>query len=280
MRRARTTSLLVLVAVLAVCLAGTDVMAQRGTGGRPGGGAPGGGFGGGGFGGGGFGGGGFGNGPLDIAARKEVQEHLELLPDQVDDLTKLAEAERAGQRDRFRDLFAGARDGTEEERAAARTRVQETLAKAAAETQKKIDEILLPHQSKRLSQLVMQRRLRGGVSSAFGNEELAAQLGITADQREKLQEKAAEADEAFRAKVAKLREEMQADLLKVLSPAQQANYQALIGDPFEFAADERGQGGFGGGRGGQPGAGGQPGGGRPAGGQNGGRPTRGQRPAQ
>ncbi|HJN11432.1 MAG: hypothetical protein QGH33_16185 [Pirellulaceae bacterium] len=259
MRLTRTNSLLVLVAIMAICLSGANVMAQRG-GGRPGGG-----------GGGGFGGFGGGSSLLDVAARKEVQEHLELLPDQIDDLTKLAEAQRAGQRDRFRGLDFGAlRDGSEEERAAARAKIQEAFRKAAADTQVKVDNILLPHQSKRLGQLAMQRRLRGGITAALGSEEMSTQLGISADQREQLRDKAREADAVFRAKVAKLREEMQADLLKDLSPSQQAKYESLVGKPFEFAADERGPGG----------RGGRTGGGRPGGGQERGGRTRPQRPGQ
>lgn len=260
MRRMRASSLLMLVAVTVVSFSATDLMAQRG-GGRPGGGF------------GGFGGGFGGGSVLDLAAREDVQKHLDLLPDQVDDLKKLADAERAGMRERFSGLDFGAlRNGSEEDRAAAREKMQEVMRKATAETQKKVDAILLPHQSKRLSQLAMQRRLRGGVSSAFGNEELAGQLGISNRQREELQAKARAAEEELREKVAKLREEMQADLLAALTPEQRAKYESLIGAPFEFAQDERPAFGRGGQGGGRPGGGG--------GGQGGGRPTRGQRPGQ
>jgi len=262
MRLTRANSLLVLVAVVAICLSGPNAMAQRGGGGRPGGGF------------GGFGG----SSLLEVAARKEVQEHLELLPDQIDDLAKLREDETAGRRDLFRGLdFRALRGGSDAENAAARAKLQETLRKAAAETKLKVDDILLPHQANRLTQLATQRRLRGGISSVFGNEDLSGQLGISPDQREELQEKARKADAEFRAKVAKLREEMQADLLKeLLSPAQQAKYASLVGKPFEFAQDPRGSGGFGqGGRGGQPGGGRT---GRPGGGQDRGGRTRPQRP--
>ena len=263
MRLKRTNSLLVLVAVMAICLSGANAMAQRGGGGRPGGG---------------FGGFGGGSSLLDVAARKEVQEHLELLPDQIDDLAKLRDDERAGARDRFGGLdFRALRDGSDAERAAARAKIQETFRKAAAETQGKVEEVLLPHQAKRLTQLATQRRLRGGISGVFGNEELSSQLGISNNEREELQDKARQADEEFRAKVAKLREEMQADLLKeLLSPTQQAKYASLVGKPFEFAPDQRGGGGFGqGGRGGRPGSGRT---GRPGGGQDRGGRTRPQRP--
>ncbi len=258
MRQTRANTLLVLVAVAVICLSSAAAMAQPG-GGR--GGRTGGGFGGGGFGG--FGGGGV----LDIAMREDVQEHLELLPDQVDDLKKLAEAERESQRERMRGLFGGLdRNASEADRNAAREKIQQVLRSAAAETQAKVDEVLLPHQAKRLSQLAMQRRLRGGVSGAFSSDELTTQLGISSAQREQLQAKAAGAEEKLRQQVAQLRAEMQDELLKSLSPAQQAKYRDLVGEPFEFAQEERGGGG---------GRGGPGGGGRPTG-----RPTRGQRPAQ
>jgi len=230
-------------------------MAQRGGGGRPGGG-------------GGFGGFSGGNSVLGVAMREEVQKHLELLPDQVDDLKKLQEAERESQREAFEEI----RNAGQEDRAAAFAKFQETQRRAAAETQKKVDNVLLPHQSKRLSQLAMQRRLRGGISGALTNEDIATQLGISSRERDQLTAKVRDAEAALRDQVTKLRNEMQADLLKNLSPEQQAKYADLIGEPFEFAADERG-GGFGGQRGS-----GQPGGGR--GRPTGGRPTRGQRPPQ
>ena len=115
----------------------------------------------------------------------------------------------------------------------------------------------------------MQRRLRGGIGGALDNEEIVSQLALGQRDIDALKAKAEKAEEAFRDQVAALRREMQADLLKALSPAQQAKYQDLVGDPFEFAADERTN--FG--QGGQPG-GGRQGGGRPGGG------TRGQRPTQ
>ena len=134
MKRTWTNALLVLIAVTAVCLSGTSVMAQRGGGGRPGGG--------GGFPG--FGGGG--GGIIELALRDEVQKELELLPGQVDDLTKLGEADRAGQRERFQGLFGGLdRNASEADRTAARERIGAEMRKIAAETQSKVDEILLPH---------------------------------------------------------------------------------------------------------------------------------------
>ncbi len=258
MQRTRHTLLVVLTAITAVSMLAATAMAQPG-GGR--GGRPGGGFGGG-FGGGGFGG----SGLLDVALREEVQEHLELLPDQVDDLKKLAEAEREGQRERMRGLFGGFdRNASEEERAAARDRIRKALEDAAAETKAKVDQVLLPHQSKRLSQLAMQRRLRGGIGGALSSDSLADELGISASQRETLQAKVRAAEEELREKMAKLRSEMQDELLQSLTAAQRAKYKDLVGEPFEFAQDTRG-----GGRGGDGG-----GGGRPTG-----RPTRGRRPAQ
>jgi hypothetical protein len=139
-------------------------------------------------------------------------------------------------------------------------------------TQQKIetqlDETLLPHQADRLKQLAMQWQLRG--PGGLASEAIAEDLGIDEAQREKLRTKARELEQ-------QLRKKLMEDLLKELTPAQQAKYKELVGEPFEFSADEPfggfGRGGFGGpggGRGGPGAPGGAPGGGNRGGGRRGG----------
>ena len=63
---------------------------------------------------------------------------------------------------------------------------REIMEKNREEQEKQIGKVLLPHQMKRLQQIVFQQRTRGGIGRAAGNEEIAQQLGITDAQREKL----------------------------------------------------------------------------------------------
>jgi hypothetical protein len=220
---------------------------------------PGGGRGGFGGGRGGFGGpGGFGGGDMAGLLRNEsVQKELELLDDQIEELQGLAES----QRESFRDAFQGLQDLSREERMA---KFREVMEKNREEQEKQIGKVLLPHQMKRLKQIQFQQRTRGGIGRVAGNEGLSNELGITEAQREKLQQKAQEVEEEIRAKLNELREQAQAELLSVLTPAQQAKWKELAGEPFEmqFTPPQRGAGGQPGNFGGRGGFGGQRGGGQ------------------
>jgi Spy/CpxP family protein refolding chaperone len=217
----------VVTAMVVVGVAAIAAAANAQPGGQPGG-PPGGGRGGFGFGFGGPGGfGGFGGGSLaDVLRREDVRKELELLEDQVEKLQKLAEA-RGGQ---MRDVLAGLQDLSEEER---REKIRERMEKAQAETEKQIGEVLLPHQMKRLKQLAVQMRLRFGARAMLEGS-VAEQLGLTEDQKEKLRAKSEQLEEALRKKMAELRQQAQDELVKTLTPDQQAKFKEMVGDGFAF----------------------------------------------
>ncbi len=178
---------------------------------------------------------------LMLLAREDVQKHLELVDDQLDQLTKMREGMD------MRQMFGQLRDLPEEERAA---KMRELMQTAQQKIEGQLDEILLPHQAERLKQLAMQWQMRG--PGGLASDTVAESLGIDESQRDKLRTKARELEQ-------QLRKKLMEDLLKELTPAQQAKYKELVGEPFEFSADEPfggfGRGGFGapGGRGGRGG---------------------------
>jgi Spy/CpxP family protein refolding chaperone len=199
-------------------LAGAYAQAQpqRGPGGAPGGGP------------GGFGGG-FGS-LADVLRRQDVRTDLELLDDQVAQLEKLAE----GRREQMRELFSGLRDVPQEERGA---KMRELVQKAQKDLEADVGKILLPHQMKRAKQLVTQMQMRGG--RGMLSEPIAQDLGLTDAQKEQLQAKSAQLEEEVRKKLAELRAQSQNELLKVLTPAQQAKWKEMVGEPFEFQREEQ-----------------------------------------
>jgi hypothetical protein len=124
------------------------------------------------------------------------------------------------------------------------------------ETEEELNNILLPQQRDRLKQITFQMQNRGSVTGRG----VAEALGLTEEQREKLQAKDRELQTEINKKIAELRAEGREQLLKELTPEQQAKYKELVGDQFEF---QGGFGGFGqggrreGGRGGRRGGDGQ-----------------------
>ena len=97
-------------------------------------------------------------------------------------------------------------------------------------------------------------RMPGGTMRGLTGGSVADELGLTDAQREKIRAKAEKLEAELRQKLAELRAQAQAELLKELTPQQQAKIKEMYGEPFEFRRDEMTQ--FG--RGGPGGAGGAP----------------------
>jgi Spy/CpxP family protein refolding chaperone len=166
-----------------------------------------------------------GSGLADVLRRQDVRKELELLDDQVQKLEKLGESRR----ENMKQMFSGMEKTSPEERF---QKMRELFQKAQQETEREIGRILLPHQMMRLRQLALQLRLRGGTAAVLN--ERAQELGLTAEQKQNLREKAAELDEQVQKKYAELRKQKQIELLKTLTPAQQAKWKDMVGEPFEF----------------------------------------------
>ncbi|MGE0758939.1 MAG: hypothetical protein AB7F89_10655 [Pirellulaceae bacterium] len=195
---------------------------------QPGGGRFGGGPGG--FGGPGFGGGG---GLAGLLQRRDVQEELELLDDQKQQLTALAEKSRERMSEMFR---RGGNDGGN------RDELRDRMRQFTSEITAEVEKVLLPHQMKRLRQIEVQSRMRFGLG--LGGE-MASQLGLSESEQETLRNKARDLEQEMAKKTAELRRQYQEQLIAQLSPAQQAQVKEMVGEPFEFK-DEPGQGGPGG----------------------------------
>ncbi len=221
------------------------------------------------FGGGGFGGpGGFdfgGGGGMGLLLQDDVRKELEIVDEQVTKLKDIGDKTR----DEVRALFSGLRDLPENEREAKMQENREKITKITEEAQKKVDEVLLPHQRERLKQIQVQTQLRfRGTADALSSKELTDALGLTEDQKKALADKAKEVQKDVDAKVEKVRQEGREQILSVLTTEQQEKFKKLMGEPFKFEPRQfnRGPGGD---RGNQPGGdrGTQPGGGstnRPA----------------
>jgi len=252
MKRASWIGAVVAASILTFTITGLQAQPPGGRGG------PGGAFGGA-FGGG-FGGPG-GGGAMGMLMREDVRKELELLDDQIAELQKIGE----GMRDAMRDAFSGDENVPREERF---QKMRETMEKVQKDIQAKVDKVLLPHQAKRLKQLENQMNMRGGATRALGGgSPIADELGLTDAQKEKIRAKAEQLEAELRQKLAELRNKAQEELLKELTPQQQAKFKDMVGEPFEFQQPQFGRGGPGG-----PGA--------PGGGDQGTRGTRGARPTR
>ena len=192
---------------------------------------------------------------LSLLGQESVQKELELVEDQVELIQEIQDRQRSA----MRELFMGLRDEMQgmdaEERQKAFEGIQAEMSKSNSELEEEALQELLPHQTKRLKQIHAQAQVRrsGGPQSGRIPDAVIKELNLSDEQVEKLKAKAEEVAKKLKEKIAKLQAQAQKEIFSsVLSDEQQAKYDELMGDQFEF--EERGRfGGFGGDRGGRGG---------------------------
>jgi Spy/CpxP family protein refolding chaperone len=200
---------------------------------------------------GGFGGPFGGGGMLGLIMRDEVHQELQLVDEQVDQITTIAEEARDQMRNEIRELFGQMRDLSDEERRARFGEIREQFEAMNAELEGRLKKVLLPHQFERLKQIDLQVRVQQRGASALTTGELAEALQLSDEQRAKLEKRAEEVQQELRDKMRELQLEARNKLLEVLTPEQRAKLEEMMGDAFQLQDDGRrfGRGGFFGGRG-------------------------------
>ena len=278
MKLSRKVTGLLSVALLAFMV--TPAMAQqRGQGGQGGrGGAAGGGFGSRG-GGSMFGGRGGGDMTMTLLRVEAIRTELEISPDQEEALTKMQEQGRTERPN------ADFRNMSEEERTEFFDKMRKEAAERNTKMKEQLEEVLFPEQLERLQEINIQ--LQG--IAALRNADVAKELKITDAQKKELEEVQAGlmekmregmrelftsggGREGMREKIEKMREDMEGDVLGVLTSDQKKKFEEMKGEKFEMPEGAFGRGGQGGGGGFGGRGGGQQGGrGGRGGGEQGGR---------
>jgi len=159
-----------------------------------------------------------------LAAQKSVKEDLKLSDDQEKSIASLAEKLHEG--------FRGMRNASPEDR----QKFQEQV----AANEKSLADTLKPEQLKRLKQIALQQQ----GSFAIGRGEVAEELKLTADQKEKLKALQDDAQgkmrqamsggnrEEARGKIADLRKATNEKMLELLTDEQKTKWKELTGEPF------------------------------------------------
>ena len=110
-------------------------------------------------------------------------------------------------------------------------------AQLLAQTMKELKSSLLDHQFKRMEQIEVQYRL--GMKNKFGDAfgvslELAAEVGLSKNERKELEEKIAEIRKEYYRETAKLKEKAHEKILKILPKAKREKVEEILGDPYDF----------------------------------------------
>jgi hypothetical protein len=160
----------------------------------------------------------------------QVHKELELIDEQIQQIHTIQNEMRRKQADLMRQLGP---DGLRhpDVSVAMREEMKEIRDKARDDLEK----LLLPHQHERLQQIsrrmAMQRR---GTASGLTSDALADELGLTDEQKQRLQERGREIEEEVRQEIARLRKKAEDKLLAELTPAQREKLTQLLGNEFDL----------------------------------------------
>jgi len=158
----------------------------------------------------------------------QVQKELNIVQEQLDKLQEIRRSAMEGMRDLFPRDF---RDLSAEERQQRMQEVRKKMEERTKELRKKVDEVLLDHQKKRLKEIKLQVQ---GVQ-ALSDPEVIEMLGITPEQREKMENVRKEAADKQRKQMEGLRDlspeerrEKGRQLFEELRKAREATEQAVV----------------------------------------------------
>lgn len=111
---------------------------------------------------------------------------------------------------------------------------QERIKELRDQLAKEVDQVLLPHQKKRLEEIRLRMKMKmRGTSGSLVDTELAKTLDINDAQKERIRRRAAEVQQNLEEKIAKLREEAREEILSELTPEQQGKLKDLLGMEFD-----------------------------------------------
>ena len=171
---------------------------------------------------------------LSYALYPQIQKEIEIVPEQRSELEQLQSETTKKMQELYKKLSEIEQDKRME-------RYYEDSKSLGEQTDKAVEKILLPHQRRRLDQILLQMQMRNtgyGSASALGNEDLTKALGITEEQQEKLRQTEQELRTEIQRKTQefykKLNEESREELLSVLTPAQRQKLRDLLGNDFEW----------------------------------------------
>jgi len=200
-----------------------------------------------------------GMGGIGLLRSEQVQQELKLTEDQKSKLQKLGEK----MRDEFRERFSGMEGLSREERQKKMEEMREQMQKEGAERaealKKQLAEILKPEQMKRMRQIELQQ----AGPAALAQPVVAEAVGLTDEQKEKIQEiqresqeemrklwqSAREGDseerggrmEQLREKGRELREKAEKKAMSLLKPEQKKKLGEMMGEPFELDRSQFGR---------------------------------------
>ena len=163
---------------------------------------------------------------MGLLADKQIRQELELVDEQYERLQTANRQVESRMAQRLQKLDFKNMDPQA---------IRDAIEKVQVTANSELDQVLLPHQLKRLRQLLLQRQLQfRRLVELLINAPLKEQLQIDDRQSEDLLEADREIQQELEKKIAELRREAHDKLIRKLKPDQQKKFRDLMGELLEI----------------------------------------------
>lgn len=158
-----------------------------------------------------------------------VQKEIELVDDQMNQIREINQEFSQKISERVKELTSG---GLKPERGG---ELGNLIKELNEQKNARMEGVLLPHQFDRLRQISLQMQMKNnGEASTLADEKIAAELGLTDEQKELLKARSEEIKKELEDKIAKLKEKAKEDLLGVLTRDQRQKLDEMTGAKFDL----------------------------------------------
>lgn len=183
-----------------------------------------------------------GGGLLGEVQNEGTRSEINLTEEQLEKLNEIGQS--MGNRDQFGDIFSRMQSAeSEEERTKIREEIRTKMEETRTQAEEKMKSVLSEDQFKRLDQI----RLHRDGSRALGRDEIQSELGVTDEQKQKLEALQAEQFEKYRElgfgssaeDREKVRQEFEEKTMSILTEDQKSKWQKKLGPPPADAGQPR-----------------------------------------
>lgn len=180
-----------------------------------------------------------GSGLMNLLHNKSIRDEIELVDDQYKKMKNFYKGRQDAIMKEVQALIKPALSGDSKKGNSSvqlrGKKLQELMQKQQEDSEAALNDLLLPHQRKRLEQVSLRMRMKNmGTVRAITQNPTKEKLGISDDLEKKLKTKEAELKKEFEAEMAKLRAKHKKELLNVLPSKQRRQLEELLGDEFEY----------------------------------------------
>lgn len=167
---------------------------------------------------------------FSLAQNKGVQKEIELVEAQLDQLKAINQEFDA----RIQEQMESIRDNKGNFDIGNAKKLAELIKNLSQEKNARMEEVFLPHQLERLRQISRQTQMKNsGDEAVFSNQEVIDALDLSAEQQEKLAEKAKELKKEMEEKVRELKVKAREELLGELTQKQREKLKSMLGNDFD-----------------------------------------------